>query len=113
MHTINLRPSAVRQVHPRPLPGHLYTLTTKSSEELPLPLQRNFKKGPDNIYHKKVKLNFVLKLLYPTLPFYSRETEGFRLSQSPQDIWEGPGPQPDLFLHLKCLQSFILTSFAI
>ena len=87
----------------------IYMLTTKSSEDVPL--DRNFKRVQTN--HINVELNLFLKLLYPTFSAYSWETEALSLSQSPRDIREGPGPQPDLFLHLKCLQSFILTSFAI
>ena len=96
----------------------IYMLTTKSSEEVRL--DRNFINFyPDKIQtkfqtnHIKVELSLFLKLLYPTFSAHSWETEGLSLSQSPRDIREGPGPQPNAFLHLKCPQSSILTSLAI
>lgn len=85
------------KAHLRPIPGHRFPLTTKSSEEVPL--NRNFKKGPENKNYTEVELK-----RYPTLSVYSWETESLRLSQSPHDMWEGPGPNLVMFLHPKCLQ---------
>ena len=62
----------------------------------------------------KVELNLFLKLLFPASAFYLWETEGLRLSQSPHDTWEGPGPQPSLRLHPSvCLHDLILAARAI
>lgn len=90
-----------------PLPGHLYTQTTKSSEEVPL--NTNSKKRPGNINHT----NLLLKLLYPTLSVYSWETGGTETFSEPHDVWEGP----DLSLlgfSVCCLSTWLhLTSLAI